>query len=91
MKYSNALLLIILIPKSGRLESTSGNTAQCIAQASEAPMPNASQLIFLLIFKGLQRYVNATLLQIINCYFIIESYHSLCIANFAAHSNVVFL
>lgn len=36
---------MILIPKSGRVLKKSGNKAQWIAQASEAPIPKASQLI----------------------------------------------
>ena len=33
----------------------SGNKAQCIAQATDAAIPIASQLIFTFIFKGGQR------------------------------------
>lgn len=42
MKYSKATLLIMLMPKNGRLVSTNGNKAQWIAQAREAAIPNAS-------------------------------------------------
>ncbi len=35
------------MPKSGRLVRTNGRIAQCIAQATEAPIPNASQFIFI--------------------------------------------
>ena len=49
IKYSKAILLIMLIPKTGRLEITKGKTAQWIAQATEALIPNASQLNLLFI------------------------------------------
>lgn len=39
---SKAVFLMMLIPKMGRLVITSGNTAQCIAQAIEAAIPRAS-------------------------------------------------
>jgi hypothetical protein len=44
MKYSKAMLSIMLIPKIGKVESTMGKTAQWIAQATEVVIPNASQL-----------------------------------------------
>jgi hypothetical protein len=44
MKYSKEILSMILMPKMGRLVSNSGSTAQCIAQANEVAIPNASQL-----------------------------------------------
>jgi hypothetical protein len=36
----------MLIPNKGRLLKNRGNRAQCIAQAKEAVIPNASQFIF---------------------------------------------
>jgi hypothetical protein len=36
----------MLMPKSGRLVSTNGSMAQCIAHASEVAMPNPSQFSF---------------------------------------------
>jgi hypothetical protein len=36
---------MILIPNKGRLVKKSGSNAQCIAQASEAVIPMASQFI----------------------------------------------
>lgn len=36
-------------PKSGKLLKINGNTAQCMAQATDVAMPNASQFIFILI------------------------------------------
>jgi hypothetical protein len=51
IKYSKAVLSIILIPKTGNVESTIGSTAQCIAQAKEVVIPNASQLILNLILQ----------------------------------------
>jgi len=32
----------------------SGNTAQCMAQANDAPIPKTSQLIFILMVKRMQ-------------------------------------
>lgn len=52
MKYSKAGLSIMLIPKIGRLVKRKGRMAQCIAQASEAVIPRASQLILNDISKG---------------------------------------
>lgn len=52
---------MILIPNRGRLLRKRGSKAQWMAQASEAPIPNASQLI--LIFMSLQKYEIATILQ----------------------------
>lgn len=37
------------MPNIGNDESTSGSKAQCIAQATEVVIPNASQLIFVFI------------------------------------------
>ena len=34
-------------PKTGRLVNNKGKTAQCMAQATEVVIPNASQFIFL--------------------------------------------
>lgn len=39
---SKLTLLMMFTPNKGRLESTSGSTAQCIAQATEAAIPKAS-------------------------------------------------
>jgi hypothetical protein len=36
---------IILIPKRGKLLKISGSTAQCMAHATDAAIPKASQLI----------------------------------------------
>ena len=36
----------MFIPKIGRLVTTKGSKAQCIAQAVEVAIPNASQFIF---------------------------------------------
>lgn len=54
---------MILMPNKGRLLINKGNTAQWMAQAKEAPTPNASQLI--LKFMSLQMYKFAILLQIL--------------------------
>ena len=43
MKYSNASLSIIFMPKTGKLVKARGKIAQWIAQASEAATPIASQ------------------------------------------------
>jgi len=51
----------MLIPNKGRLVRNNGNKAQCMAQANEAVIPKASQLIF--TFMSLQKYSNATTLQ----------------------------
>ena len=59
---SKVPLLIILIPNSGRLLMNNGSNAQCIAQASEAPIPKASQFTLNFIPK-IQRYKKATMLQ----------------------------
>lgn len=49
IEYSNTGLSIILIPKSGKLDNTKGNKAQCMAQATDAVIPNASQLNLLFV------------------------------------------
>ncbi len=54
---------MMLMPNKGRLLINKGNTAQWMAQAKEAPTPNASQLI--LKFMSLQMYKIAILLQIL--------------------------
>jgi hypothetical protein len=46
---SKAMLCIILTPNKGKLDKNKGNTAQCIAQAIEAVIPRASQLILVLM------------------------------------------
>ncbi len=46
MPYSKDRFSIILTPNSGKLLKNKGNTAQCMAQATEAVIPKASQLIF---------------------------------------------
>ncbi len=52
IKNSKATLFMILMPKTGRLVSKIGKTAQCIAQATEAVIPSASQLNFARIRKA---------------------------------------
>jgi hypothetical protein len=42
MKTSNHVLLMMLIPSTGRLVNTSGKSAQWMAQATEAAIPRAS-------------------------------------------------
>lgn len=59
---SNEVLWMILIPNKGRLVSTNGNKAQCMAQATEVTTPNASQLILIFILAA-NILKNATLLQ----------------------------
>ncbi len=54
---------MILTPNKGSVDKNKGNNAQCMAHAKEVVIPKASQLIFNPDI--LQRYVNATLLQII--------------------------
>lgn len=49
MKYSNPALLIMFMPSKGRELSMSGSIAQCMAQAMEAAIPHASQLILAFI------------------------------------------
>ncbi len=49
---------IISKPKMGRLVKNKGNKAQCMAQASEVVIPNASQFTFKFIAK--QKYEFAT-------------------------------
>jgi len=44
--HSKKTLCIIFIPNKGRLVSSIGNIAQCIAQAREVAIPNPSQFIF---------------------------------------------
>jgi len=44
---SNLVLCKILIPNKGKLLKNKGNSAQCMAQAKEAPIPIASQFHFL--------------------------------------------
>jgi hypothetical protein len=39
---SNQKLLMMLIPRMGRLVMIKGSTAQCIAQATEAAIPKVS-------------------------------------------------
>lgn len=53
MPTSKARFSIILIPNNGRLLINKGSMAQCMAQASEAPIPKASQLI-LIFTKGIK-------------------------------------
>ena len=47
MPNSKLVLCKILIPNKGRLLKNKGSNAQCMAQASEAPIPIASQFHFL--------------------------------------------
>ena len=49
IKYSKGGFSMILTPNKGKVVMNSGNTAQCIAQATEAVIPQASQLIFIRI------------------------------------------
>ncbi len=67
---------MILMPNKGKLVAISGSTAQCIAQAIEVPIPNASQLIFSAILKGKQRYIicnNVAKVFIDDCYQLLGS------------------
>jgi hypothetical protein len=43
---SNIPLWMIFMPNSGRLVRNKGSKAQCIAQASDAPIPSISQSTF---------------------------------------------
>lgn len=53
MKNSNVRLLMIFIPNSGSEVTIRGNKAQCIAHATEAAIPSASQFIlFIRIIAG---------------------------------------
>jgi UDP-N-acetylglucosamine:LPS N-acetylglucosamine transferase len=45
MIYSKYKLSMILMPNKGRLLKNKGNKAQCMAQAKDVAIPNASQLI----------------------------------------------
>lgn len=47
MAYSKMGFLMMSKPKTGRLVSKRGSMAQCMAQATEVVIPNASQLSFL--------------------------------------------
>jgi len=49
MPHSNKALWIILIPKTGRLDSITGSSAQCMAQATEVAIPIMSQFTFVFI------------------------------------------
>lgn len=64
------------MPKSGKLVSIKGNTAQCIAHANEAVIPNASQFILkfiacakIIIAISLQKFSLNQLLQLKHLYF----------------------
>jgi hypothetical protein len=50
MQYSNETFSMILMPKTGRLVSITGNMAQWMAQANEVVIPRASQFI---LFPGI--------------------------------------
>jgi hypothetical protein len=39
---------MIFMPKRGNVDRSNGNTAQCMAQAMEVMIPNASKLILLM-------------------------------------------
>jgi hypothetical protein len=41
---SKVMLCTILMPNKGSAVTNKGNTAQCMAQATDVVMPNASQL-----------------------------------------------
>jgi|GEM_PF-3355644 len=57
--YSKIGLSIIFIPNMGKLLTISGSTAQCMAQATEAVTPKASQLILKAMYKIEERnYIN---------------------------------
>jgi hypothetical protein len=49
IKYSKAVLSTMSIQKIGKVVSTIGSTAQCMAQATDVVIPKASQLIRKLI------------------------------------------
>ena len=55
---SKAVLWITFIPNKGKLVNRSGSNAQCIAQASDVPIPTASQLMLNLMNR--QKYEKAT-------------------------------
>jgi hypothetical protein len=50
----------MLMPNNGKLVITNGKKAQCIAHATDVTIPQASQLIFILMTNISK---NATLLQ----------------------------
>jgi hypothetical protein len=54
------MLWMILTPKRGSEVNKIGSKAQCMAQANEAPIPKASQLI---LPNTLRKYIKATWLQ----------------------------
>ena len=59
---------MILIPNTGRVETKTGNNAQCIAQATDVAIPIISQLIFVSIFKSGKDMIFAIMLQVLNCF-----------------------
>ena len=64
IEYSKVLFCIISSPNTGRLVKNKGNTAQCMAQANDADIPNVSRLIFFANAPGMkQKYWFATWLQ----------------------------
>jgi hypothetical protein len=54
---------MMLIPKTGNVPAIIGNTAQCIAQAIEVVIPNASQFNFIFIVVAGKDSIFAIVLQ----------------------------
>ncbi len=56
---------MMLTPRMGKELIITGNNAQCMAQAIDVAIPNASQLIFIFIFGG-KDSIFAIRLQVLN-------------------------
>lgn len=65
MPHSKTKLWMILIPKIGRELINTGSKAQCMAQATDVAIPNASQLIFIFILKKGKDSIFAITLQVL--------------------------
>lgn len=66
--YSKATLSIMSHPSMGRLVRKRGNKAQWMAQASEVPIPRASQFMFLIRDFILRQTANITLQPRCKCF-----------------------
>ncbi len=47
----------MLMPNMGKVVTITGSNAQCMAQATEVPIPKASQFNFIFIFCGRAKIV----------------------------------
>ncbi len=55
------------MPKIGKELISTGSKAQCMAQATDVPIPIASQLIFIFILKKRKDSIFAITLQVLIC------------------------